>query len=61
MGRKKLPGIYPGEAGRWHVDKVVRGSRLPQRSFSSYEAAESWVLEQLAALKEAPRGVSAHV
>ena len=56
MGRKKLPGIYAGEAGRWHVDKVVRGNRLPQRSFGSYEAAESWVLEQLAALKERPAG-----
>ena len=56
MGRKKLPGIYPGQASRWHVDKVVRGNRLPQRSFSSYEAAESWVLEQLGALKERPAG-----
>jgi integrase len=57
MGRKKIPGIYgPGEDGRWHVDKVVRGNRLPQRSFESYEAAEGWVLEQLTALKARPAG-----
>lgn len=47
MGRKKLPGIYEGQDARWHVDKVVRGNRLPQRSFESYGAAEGWVLEQL--------------
>lgn len=47
MGRSKVPGIYQGKDDRWHIDKVVRGHRLPQRSFESYEAAEGWVLEQL--------------
>lgn len=56
MGRKNLPGVYPGQDGRWHVDKVVRGHRLPQRSFESHEAAEGWVLEQLTTLKARPAG-----
>lgn len=56
MGRKTIPGIYAGKDDRWHVDKVVRGDRLPQRSFEGYEAAQSWVLEQLGALKARPAG-----
>lgn len=51
MGRPKVSGIYRSEDGRWLVDKVHRGNRLPRRSFESYGEAESWVLEQLAELK----------
>lgn len=51
MGRPKISGICRREDGRWLVDKVHRGNRLPRRSFESYGEAESWVLEQLAELK----------
>jgi integrase len=51
MGRPTVSGIYRGKDGRWHIDKVYRGHRLPQRSFESHGEAEGWVLEQIAALK----------
>lgn len=51
MGRPKVSGIYRSEDGRWLVDKVYRGNRLPRRSFESYGEAESWILEQLGELR----------
>ena len=51
MGRPKVSGIYRRKDGRWRVDKVYRGNRIPRRSFESYGEAESWVLEQLTTLK----------
>ena len=56
MGRATVRGIYPGKDGRWHVDKVFRGHRLPRRSFPSQGAAENWILERVAALKVQPAG-----
>jgi integrase len=57
MGRKRIPGIYPGKDGRWHVDKVYRGHRLPRRSFCDPEAAEGWILERIGALRARAAGV----
>src|SRR6266404_4821733 len=51
MGRPKVSGIYRREDGRWLVDTVYAGSRLPRRSFESYGEAESWVLEKITELK----------
>ena len=51
MGRPTVRGIYPDKDGRWHVDKVFRGNRLPRRSFETQEAAEGWVIDELARLK----------
>jgi integrase len=45
-------GIYPGENGTWQVDKWWRGDRFRQRGFGSFEEAERWLIDRLAARRE---------
>lgn len=51
MGRQTT-GIYPGNDGRWHVDKVWRGTRL-RESFGSHQEAEGWLIKRLEQLRAA--------
>lgn len=55
MGRS-TPGIHRGKDGRWHVDKIVRGARLPRGSFASLDEAEGWLTTELVRRRAAAPG-----
>ena len=52
MGQK-MRGIYPNEKnGTWEIDKWWRGTRFRQRGFPSFAEAESWLITELAKLRQ---------
>lgn len=52
MGRKTT-GVYAADDGTWQVDKWYRGTRLRQRGFATFEAAEAWLIRHLEELRAA--------
>lgn len=48
MGHK-TSGVYPDKNGQWQIDKWQFGTRFRQRGFVSFEEAQRWLIEQLAA------------
>jgi len=49
---KRTPGIFETQDGRWRIDKTYQGTRLQGR-FDSYQAAESWLLNQIEQKRQA--------
>lgn len=51
MGRAKTPGIYPSADGSWQIDAWYKKRRIRSRGFPSFGEAESYLIEQKAALR----------
>lgn len=45
-------GIHPDKNDTWQVDKKWRGTRFRQRGFASFAEAESWLIAELAKLRQ---------
>jgi integrase len=52
MGRKKEAGIYGDENG-YEVDKNYLGERLRRRGFPSFASAQSWMIQEVARIRQA--------